>query len=67
LVEVLTILCRDTVAVTIHPQQGEPFGAVLVSNDSKTLIYESWDSAKGLPGGEPRTIGLSDISEVNVF
>ena len=26
-VEVLTILCRDTVAVTIHPQHDEPFGA----------------------------------------
>ncbi len=32
LVEVLAILCRDTVAVTIHPQHDEPFGAVLVSN-----------------------------------
>jgi hypothetical protein len=42
-VEVLTILCRDTVAVTIRPQDGEPFGAVLVSNDGETLVYESWD------------------------
>ena len=37
-VEVLTILCRDTAAVTVHPLDGEPFGAVLVSNDAKALV-----------------------------
>ena len=29
-VEVLTILWRDTAAVTIHPQHGEPFGDLRV-------------------------------------
>ena len=48
-VEVLTILCRDTIAVTIHPQDSEPFGAILVSNDAKTLVYESWDKGQSYP------------------
>jgi hypothetical protein len=66
-VEVLTILCRDTVAVTIHPQHGEPFGAILVSNDAKTLVYESWDKGTGLPGGVPMTIAIDEIEGVRVF
>lgn len=66
-VEVLTILCRDTVAVTIHPQHGEPFGAVLVSNDAKTLVYESWDKGTGQPGGVPMTIDVEQIDELRVF
>ena len=66
-VEVLTILCRDTVAVTIHPQHGEPFGAVLVSNDVNTLVYESWDKGTGLPGGVPLTISLDQIDQLQVF
>ena len=57
-VEVLTILCRDTVAVTVLPQLGEPFGAVLVSNNANTLVYESWDKGTGLPGGVPLTIAV---------
>jgi hypothetical protein len=66
-VEVLTILCRDTVAVTIRPQHGEPFGAVLVSNDAKTLVYESWDKGAELPSGVPMTIAVDQIDELRVF
>jgi hypothetical protein len=66
-IEVLTILCRDTVAVTIHPQDGEPFGAVLVSNDAKTLVYEEWDKGAGLPSGLPMTISVNQIDELLVF
>jgi hypothetical protein len=67
LVEVLTILCRDTVAVTIHPQHGEPFGAVLVSNDAKTLVYEWWVKGTELPSGVPMTIAVDQIDELRVF
>jgi hypothetical protein len=66
-VEVLTILCRDTVAVTIHPQHGEPFGAVLVSNDAQMLVYEEWDPGAGLPSGLPMTIAVDRIAELRVF
>jgi hypothetical protein len=66
-VEVLTILCRDSVAVTIHAQRGEPFGAVLVSYDAKTLVYESWDKVTGLPSGVPMTVAVSQIDELRVF
>ena len=62
-----TILCRDTVAVTIHPQQGEPFEAILVSNDAKTLVYESGDKERGLPSGVPTTIAVDQIDELRVF
>ena len=66
-VEVLTILCRDTVAVTVCPKHGEPFGAVLVSNDAKTLVYESWDKGTGQPGGVPMAIAVDQIDELWVF
>jgi hypothetical protein len=66
-VEVLTILCRDSAAVTIHPLDGEPFGVVLVSNDAKTLVYESLDKGTGQPGGEPMTIDVDQIDELPVF
>ena len=66
-VEVLTILCRDTVAVTIHPQHREPFGAVLVSNDAEALVYESWDKERELPSGLPMTIAVEQIDEIRVF
>jgi len=51
--EILAMLCKDTVAVTISPQHGEPFRAVLVSHDADTLVYESWDEAPGLPADPP--------------
>jgi len=66
-VEVLTFLCRDTVAVTIHPQHGDQFGAVLVSNDANTLVYESWDKETVLPGGEPMAIAVDQIDELRVL
>jgi hypothetical protein len=66
-VEVLGILFWETVAVTIHPQHGEPFGAVLVSNDAKTLVYEEWNKQKGQPSGVPQTIAIDQIDEVAVF
>lgn len=65
--EILTILCRDTLAVTLIPQDGEPFGAVLISHNGETLIYEAWDVAAGLPVGDPRTIAVSTITDVQVF
>lgn len=66
-VEVPSVLCRDTVAVAIFPQHGEPFGAVLVSNDAKTLVYESWDKGAGLPSGVPMTIAVDQIDELRVL
>ena len=61
------MLCKDTVAVTISPQHGEPFRAVLVSHDADTLVYESWDEATGLPRGEPMTIDVAQTDELKVF
>ena len=43
---------------------GEPFGAILVSNDAKKLVYESWDKGGGLPSGVPTTIALDQIDGV---
>jgi hypothetical protein len=40
-IEILSILCRDPLAVTLVPRKGEPFGAVLVGCDEETVIYEA--------------------------
>jgi len=45
--EILTVLCRDTLAVTVVRQGGEPFGAVLASRMPMGSYTESWDEAAG--------------------
>src|ERR1700722_19989532 len=77
-VEVLTILCRDTVAVTIHPQHGEPFGATLVSNDAGIsgwragphgMHQERYFNTSGEPTGLVRNDGfesLADLPQIKV-
>jgi hypothetical protein len=40
---------------------------ILVSNDAKTLVYESWDKGGGLPSGVPPTIAVHQIDELRVF
>ena len=41
--DVLTALCRDTFAVSLVDQSGQRFGAVLVSHNGITLVYERWN------------------------
>jgi hypothetical protein len=35
-----------------------------VSNDAKTLVYESWDKERGLPSGVPTTFAVDQIDEL---
>jgi hypothetical protein len=72
-VEVLTILCRDTVAVTIHPQHGEPFGATLVSNDAGIsgwragphgMHQERYFNTSGEPTGLVRNDGFESLADL---
>ena len=63
---VLGLLSERSLAVTITLVTGEAFGAVLVSAENGTLIYERWDEAAGVPGCELRTLAVDRIAEVKV-
>ncbi len=65
--DVLTALCRDTFAVSLVAQSGQRFGAVLISHNGTTIVYERWDDGEEAPAGEPMTIDISDIAEIYVY
>jgi hypothetical protein len=53
--------------VTIAPGTDHPFRAVLIGHDASTLVHETWDDEAGLSVGEPRTVGIAEIDEVQVL
>jgi hypothetical protein len=65
--DVLAALCRDTFAVSLVDQSGLRFGAVLVSHNGTTIIYERWDDGAEAPSGEPTSIDIADVSEIFVY
>jgi len=64
--DALRTLCDRSSAVTITQHAGKRFGAVLVSAEGGVLIYERWDEATGLPSGEPGTVEIEEIAEVQL-
>lgn len=65
--DLLTALCRDTFAVSLVDQSGERFGAVLVSHNGTTIVYERWDDGEEVPSDEPMTIDIADVAEIFVY
>ena len=65
--DVLTALCRDTFAVSLVAQSGQRFGAVLISYNGTTIVYERWDEGEEAPAGEPMTIDIADVAEIYVY
>lgn len=57
-------LCPPIPAVIITLHSGERIGAVLVSAEGGALIYERWDEAAGVPGGEPGPVEIEYRSDV---
>ena len=64
---ILSILCRDTVAVSLVTRSKGTIGALLASHNGEILIYEGWDESIGLPSGEPKAIDISEIVEILVY
>jgi len=62
----LAVLCDGTPAVTLLLRSGARFGAVLSSVHDGVLIYEHWDEEAGQPSGEPGTVEIEEIDEVQV-
>jgi hypothetical protein len=65
--EILTLVCRDTLAVSMVTRSGETIGAVLLSHNGQVVMYEQWDAAVGTPNGEPMVIAVAEIAEIRVF
>jgi hypothetical protein len=62
----LTALCRDSFAVSLVDQDGQRFGAVLVSHNGTTIVYERWNDGEG-PSGEAMTIDIADVAEIFIY
>ena len=65
--DVLTALCRDSFAVSLVTQSGHRFGAVLISHNGTTIVYERWDEDEKAPAGEPMTIDIANVAEIYVY
>jgi hypothetical protein len=65
--DVLDALCRDTFAVSIVAQSGQRFGAVFLSHNGTTIIYEQWCDGEESPAGEPMAIDIADVTEIFVY
>jgi hypothetical protein len=65
--DILTALCRDTFAVSLVDRRGQRFGAVLVSHNGTTIVYERWDDGEEAPSGEPMTVNVADVTEIFVY
>jgi hypothetical protein len=63
----LATLCEESPAVLIALRSGEELGAVLISVNDEVLVFEHWDSDKGIPSEDLATLGVMDISEVTVY
>jgi hypothetical protein len=65
--EILSIICQDTLVVSIVTQCGRSFGAIMTWHSDGAIVYEGWDEVAGLPNGEPMTIDVQEIAELRVY
>jgi hypothetical protein len=65
--DVLSELCRDTLAVSLVLLSGQRFGAVLISHNGTTIVYERWDDGGEAPAGELMTTDIADVAEIYVY